>query len=206
MIQGSDEWMQARLGKLTASRLADALAKTKSGWGASRANLMAELVAERLTGANAAAYTNAAMQWGTDNEPHACAAYAFRHDVDLEEVGFIDHPTIAMSGASPDRLVGADGLLEVKCPNTATHLETLRGGSVPAKYVTQMMWQMACTGRAWCDFASFDPRLPEPMRLFVQRVPRDAAAIAELEREALAFLAELDATMADLAARYPVAA
>lgn len=204
--QGSEAWRKIRLGKLTASRLSDALAKTKSGWGASRANLMAELMVERLTGEVTATFTNAAMQWGTDKEPEACAAYAFRHDVDLETVGFVDHPTILMAGASPDRLVGADGLVEVKCPNTANHLETLRVGSISGRYLTQMMWQMACTGRAWCDFVSYDPRLPEAMRLFVQRVPRDEALVAELEREARAFLGELDALVADLNARYARAA
>lgn len=198
MIQGSAEWHQARLGKLTASRLADALAKTKTGWGASRANLLADLLTERLTGIPVDAYVSPAMQWGRDNEGFACDVYAFRTDADLDDAGFVDHPTIAMSGASPDRYVGADGLLEIKCPNTATHLDTLLSGAVPARYLAQMAWQMACTGRAWCDFVSFDPRLPDHMRLFVRRVPRDDAFIADLEKEARIFLAELDAKLAAL--------
>lgn len=196
--QGSEAWRQARLGKLTASRLADSLAKTKTGWGASRANLMADLIAERLTGEPAERFVNAAMQHGTDNEPHACSAYAFATDAELSEVGFVDHPSIAMSGASPDRLVGSDGLIEVKCPLTATHLDTLLGGSVPGRYLTQIGWQLACTGREWCDFVSYDPRLPGKMRLFIRRVRRADCGVEDLEKEARAFLAELDAKMARL--------
>jgi putative phage-type endonuclease len=142
--QGSAEWKALRLGKATASRIADVVAKTKTGWGASRANYMAELIAERLTGNAAESYTNAAMAWGTEKEPEALAAYEFLTNMEIERVPFINHPKIAMSGASPDGLAG-DGLVEVKCPNTATHLETLLGDSVPAKYITQMQWQMACT-------------------------------------------------------------
>ncbi len=202
LIQGSPEWLAARLGRVTASRVADVVAKTKTGYGASRANYMAELVAERLAGAPGERFTNAAMQWGTDKEPEARAAYVFMQDVDVAQVGFIPHPEIEMSGASPDGLVGADGLVEIKCPNTATHIETLIGQSVPGKYVTQMQWQMACTGRVWCDFASFDPRMPAEMRLFVRRVHRDDALIAELEREVVTFLAELDDKVAQLRALY----
>jgi putative phage-type endonuclease len=116
-----------------------------------------------------------AMQWGTETEPQARNAYCFRHDTDVSECGFYDHPKIGMAGASPDGLIGLDGLVEIKCPNSATHIQTLLGGSVPEKYRTQMLWQMACTDRAWCDFVSYDPRLPESMRLFVQRVERDDA-------------------------------
>lgn len=114
----------------------------------------------------------------------------------------MDHPTIAMSGASPDGLIGVDGLIEIKCPNTATHLDTLRTETIPGKYETQMLWQMACTGRQWCDFASYDPRLPENMRLFVKRLPRDDARIAEMEAEVTAFLAEIDAAVAELVRKY----
>jgi len=202
LIQGSPEWKAARLGRVTASRVADAVAKTKTGWGASRANYMAELIAERLTGEAATGFTSPAMQWGTEHEAEALAAYSFRHDAEVLPVGFVPHPTISMSGASPDGLVGADGLVEVKCPNTSTHIDTLLGDGVPAKYLLQMQWQMACTGRAWCDFISFDPRLPESMRLFVQRVPRASVLIAELERDIAAFLAELDQRTEALLARY----
>lgn len=199
MIQGSDEWFEARLGKVTASRVADVVARTKAGWAASRSNYAAELIAERLTGQVAATYTNAVMQWGTEKEPDARAAYSFRCDVDVIEVGFVPHPTIAMSGASPDGLVGDDGLLEIKCPNTATHIDTLLGEPIAGKYEKQMMWQMACTGRRWCDFVSYDPRLPELMRLHIVRLHRDDQIIASLERHVREFLdAEVDAKITAL--------
>ena len=206
IAQGSPEWFAVRCGKVTASRVADVIAKTKTGYGASRANYAAELIAERLTQSTAPGFTNAAMQWGTDQEPHARAAYCFLHDVDVEEIAFVDHPEIAMTGASPDGLVGLDGLVEFKCPNTATHLDTLLSETVPGKYITQMQWQMACTGRAWCDFASFDPRLPPSMQLFVKRVERDASLILDLEAQVADFLAEIDAKVAALTERYARAA
>lgn len=206
MGQQSEEWFAARLGKVTASRVADVIARTKSGPSASRANYMAELVAERLTGARGETFTNAAMQWGTDNEAEARMAYEFRTDATVEQVGFILHPTIDMAGASPDGLVLTDGLVEIKCPNTATHIETLLTGSIPGKYETQMLWQMACTGRSWCDFASFDPRLPEEMRLFVKRFDRDDKRIAEMEEQVREFLFELDTTVRRLSERYSLRA
>jgi putative phage-type endonuclease len=202
MEQRSESWFAARAGKVTASRISDVLARTKSGWGAGRKNYAAQLVAERLTGTVEPSYCNAAMQWGTDTEPHAREAYCQHMLCAVEEVAFVDHPTIAMAGASPDGLIGDDGLVEIKCPGTATHIETLLGGSIPDKYRLQMLFQMACTGRQYCDFVSFDPRLPETMRLFVQRLPRDDAEIAEVEREVAAFLAEIDETVAQLRARY----
>lgn len=202
MIQGSPEWFAARCGKVTASRVADVVAKTKTGWGAGRANYAAELICERLTGCTAPSFINDAMRWGTETEPQARSAYAQFKGVDVAEIAFVDHPEIANSGASPDGLVGQDGLLEVKCPNTATHLDTLLNEAVPAKYLTQMQWQMACTGRAWCDFASFDPRLPPEMQLFVARVPRDVSAILDLETEVSAFLREIDAKVALLTAKF----
>lgn len=202
IIQGSEEWFAIRCGKVTASRVADVIAKTKSGPAASRKNYLAELVAERLTGEAAQGYSNAAMLWGTDMEPQARAAYAFYTDAEVEEIGFVVHPAIADSGASPDGLVGDSGMVEIKCPNTATHIETLRNESVPAKYVTQMMWQMACTGRQWCDFVSFDPRMPEDMQIFIKRVERDDMRISELESEITAFLKELDDTVDELNAKY----
>jgi len=202
VIQGSAEWKALRAGKVTASRIADMMAKTKTGWGASRANYAAQLVAERLTGEVADTYTNAAMQWGTDNEADARVAYEFRTDAPVTEVGFVDHPTIPNSGASPDGLVGDDGLVEIKCPNTATHIDTLLNPAPDGKYVLQMQWQMACTGRQWCDFVSFDPRLPEAMRLVVTRINRSPEAIADLEKNVRDFLAEIDATVAALRNRY----
>jgi putative phage-type endonuclease len=195
LIQGSEEWLLARCGKVTASRVADVIAKTKSGPSASRKNYAAELVAERLTGTPASSFTNAAMQWGTETEPQARAAYTFFHDADVQEVGFVLHPRIFGSGASPDGLVGKDGLVEIKCPNTATHIDTLLDKKVPAKYLTQMQWQMACTGRLWCDFVSFDPRLPEELRLFSARVERDDKMIAELEDAVAQFIEEIEQTI-----------
>lgn len=200
MIQGSDEWKNVRCGLVTASRVADVIAKTKTGWGASRANYLAELIAERLTGIPADSYTNAAMQWGVDHEVEARDAYQFYAEADVEQIAFVTHPTLAQTGASPDGLVGEEGLVEIKCPNTATHIETLLGQSIPSKYVTQMQWQMACTGRQWCDFASFDPRMPEALRLFVRRLGRDDELIASLESSVLGFLVEVDAKLATLRA------
>ena len=192
MDQGSDEWFAIRIGKVTASRVADIIAKTKSGYSASRDNYMAQLVCERLTNQKAESFTNAAMQHGTETEPLARAAYEALKDVLVDEVGFVPHPSIKMAGASPDGLVGDDGLLEIKCPNTATHIDTLLNQSVPTKYFTQMQFQMACTGREWCDFVSFDNRLPEELQLFVKRVPRDDAYIKQMEAEIVQFIAELD--------------
>ena len=191
MEQRTDEWFAARIGKVTASRVADVIAKTKSGYGASRANYLADLVVERLTGQKTQGFSNAAMEWGTEQEPHARAAYSAKTGILVEEVGFIDHPTVAMSGASPDGFA-EEGLIEVKCPNTATHLEYVLAELPPLKYFTQMQWQMACTGRPWCDFVSFDPRLPERLQLLVVRVPRDDNYIKMLEQEVIVFLQELD--------------
>lgn len=206
MEQGSEEWLAARAGRVTASRVADLMAKTRSGPGASRANYLAELVAERLTGQPAARFTNGAMQWGTDQEPNARAAYAFAYGVEIEETGLVMHPTIADFGASPDGLVGSDGLIEIKCPNTATHIDTLLNKTVPQKYVLQMQTQMACTGRQWCDFISYDPRMPAEMQMWVQRVQRDDKLIGQIETEVAAFLAELSDTIAALRGAYREAA
>ena len=200
--QGTAEWFAARAGKVTASRMADVMARTKTGYGAGRANYMAELICERLTGAKTEGFTSAAMQWGTETEPQARAAYEFIADAEVEETGFHIHPSIDGLGASPDGLVGSEGLLEIKCPNTATHLETLLTETIPKKYVLQMQTQMACTGRAWCDFMSFDPRLPAELQAWIKRVDRDDAVIAEIENEARIFLAELDAKIDALTERY----
>src|SRR4249919_2071012 len=200
--QGTQEWLLQRCGKVTASRIADLMAKTAKGWGASRANYAAQLIAERLTGTVAPSFTNAAMIHGTETEPEARRAYEFFVDRDVQQVGFVDHPTILMAGASPDGLVASDGLLELKCPNTSTHIDTLLTGTVPDKYVKQMMFQMACTGRAWCDFASYDNRMPERMRLFVKRVPRDESAVAEIEAAVTEFLTEIEVTVSALRNQY----
>lgn len=192
MEQRSTEWFTARLGKVTASRVADVIAKTKTGYSTSRENYMAQLVCERMTGTQGESYNNAAMQWGTDQEPLARAAYEAAKDVLVDEVGFVVHPTINNAGASPDGLVGDDGLIEIKCPNTATHIDTLLSDKVPNKYNTQMQWQLVCTGRKWCDFVSFDPRMPEGLQLFIQRVDFDAEYVKMLEAEITGFLGELE--------------
>ena len=198
MEQRSDEWREIRVGKVTASRVADVVAKTKSGYSTSRENYMAQLVCERLTGKPAEQYSNSAMQWGTETEPLARAAYEAKMDVLVDEVGFIDHPSIVNSGASPDGLVGADGLIEIKCPNTATHIDTLLSQTVPKKYADQIFWQMACTGRDWCDFVSYDPRLPPDLQLFIKRIPRDDKYIQLLEAEVIEFLTETAHKVAQL--------
>jgi putative phage-type endonuclease len=202
VAQGSEEWRKMRCGKVTASRVSDVVAKTKSGPSASRKNYMAELLVERLTGVPNEGFRSKEMDWGKEHEPMARELYEFRRDVLIEQVDFIDHPLIPMAGASPDGLVGADGLTEFKCPNTATHLETILGGSIPKDYADQIQWQMACTGRKWCDFISYDPRMPEEMRLHIQRVYRDDAKIRELEAEIRGFLIELDAKVAGVRAAF----
>jgi hypothetical protein len=176
--------------------------KTKSGPAASRKNYAAELVAEVLTGTVADGFKSAAMQWGTDHEPEACSHYALAMGEEPVKVGFVIHEVMDKAGASPDRLVGDDGLAEIKCPNTATHIETLLTEKIDPDYLTQMHWQMACTGRQWCDFVSYDPRLPGPMRFFCKRVERDDKVIAELEAEVVRFLAEVDETVAALSAKF----
>lgn len=192
MEQGTPEWFAARLGKVTASRVADVIGKTKSGYGAGRKNYEAELIAQLLTGISPPSFSSSAMQWGTDTEPQARAAYEFITGNDVIEIGFSDHLEIDMSGASPDGLVGPDGMLEIKCPNTATHINTLLTKKVPKKYNTQMQWQMACCAREWCDFVSFDPRLPADLQLFMVRVPRDKDLITELETEVKGFIEEMN--------------
>jgi len=198
--QGTPEWHQERCGKATASRIADIIATTKSGPSASRRNYLAQLVAERLTGTVAESYTNAAMQWGKDTEEQARATYAFLKGADVFKAPFVLHPAILDSGASPDGFVGSDGLIEIKCPNTATHIETLLAGKIDAKYLTQMQWQMACTGTLWCDFVSYDPRMPEHLAIWVKRVPRDDAVIEELEAAVRVFLSEVASTVKALEA------
>lgn len=200
--QRTEEWHQARLGRVTASRMSDVMGRTKSGYGAGRANYMAALIVERLTQNPVETYSNAAMQWGTETEPQARATYMLTTGRDVAEAGFDLHQTIADLGASPDGYVGEDGLIEIKCPNTATHLDTLLSDAIPQKYLLQMQTQMACTGRAWCDFVSFDPRLPDEMQMWIKRIPRDATMIAEIEAETVKFLGEMSAKLAALRARY----
>jgi putative phage-type endonuclease len=192
VIQGTDEWLAMRAGMFTASR-AKVLTKTKAGkYSEKRDSYLMEVVMGRLTGLNPEAYVSAAMEWGIQNEPLAKAAYENLKDVVVEPGGFAIHPKIEFFGASPDGLIGNDGLLECKCPNTVTHLEYLLAGVVPDDYKPQMLAQMACTGRQWCDFVSYDPRLPKKLRLFVKRLERDEKAISEMESEVTKFLSEVD--------------
>ena len=206
--QGTDEWRMARLGKVGASMVADATARTKTGWGASRANLAARLVAERLTGVLSESFVNDAMRWGTEKEPEAREFYSFVIGNEVKQVGLVLHPTLDHAVASPDGLVSDGGLVEIKCPNTATHIETLMSGNADPRYLKQMQWQMACTGRQWVDWVSYDPRMPDEMRLFVRRVDRDQKMISELEEQIGEFLSEVERTCSELIARYraPMAA
>lgn len=193
------EHAAARVGKLTASRISEAVAKTSTGkWGAGRANLMAQLIAERLTGVPAERFVSKEMLWGIETEAQARSAYEFFRDAEVATLGFVEHPSIAMSGASPDGGVGEDGLIEIKCPNTATHIDFLLSDEVDKKYREQMYWQMACTKRRWCDYVSFDPRMPAELQMRVRRFVWDDKIIASLEAEAKNFLAELDAKEAAL--------
>lgn len=198
MIQRTPEWMAARCGRVTASRVADIMRTTKSGPAASRKNYLAELVCERLTGQSAPGFESAAMAWGTECEPLARAEYEVRNIFTVEEVGFIQHPTITMAGASPDGLVGSNGLIEIKCPNTSTHIETLLSGKIDPDYLVQMGWQMECTGRAWCDFVSFDPRLPKTLSYWEKRVYAKDLPLDAMREAVVAFLAELDELEAKL--------
>jgi putative phage-type endonuclease len=192
MEQRTEEWFAARCGKVTASRVADIVAKTKTGYSASRENYLAQLVCERMTGKPVESYSNTAMQWGTDQEPFARAAYEAAKDILVQEVGFVVHPNIENAGASPDGLVGEFGLVEIKCPNTATHIQTLLDQKVPDKYNIQMQWQMCTTGRQWCDFCSFDPRMEEGLQLFIKRVEYHPLYVAELEKEVINFLMDVE--------------
>ncbi|EAA6960288.1 YqaJ viral recombinase family protein [Salmonella enterica subsp. houtenae] len=193
MLQRSPEWFAARCGKVTASRLYDVMTRTKSGYAASRQNYMAELICQRLTGKPEEGFTNAAMMRGTELEPVAREMYALNEfDAVISEVGLIDHPTIAGFAASPDGLVNDDGLIEIKCPNTWTHLQTLKTGVPKRQYLLQMHAQMMCTGRKWCDFVSFDDRLPPELAYFKTRINFDEVLAEEIEQEVVKFLTELE--------------
>lgn len=196
--QRSDEWMNARLGKVTASRVADVMAKTRSGYAASRKNYQMELLCQRLTGKREEGYTNAAMQRGTDLEPMARGRYEIDKDLLVIETGLVDHPEIPNFAASPDGLVESDGLLEIKAPNTAQHVEFLRTGKIDDRYQKQMLAQMLCTGRKWCDFVSYDDRLPTNLQYRCQRFDFDIDRADEMVEEVTKFLDELDQLVMDL--------
>ena len=189
--QGTPEWFALRLGKVTASRIKDVIATTKTGYSTSRDKYMTQLLLERITNTVAESYTNDAMTWGTEQEPFARAKYEGLASTLVEQVAFVNHPTILMSGASPDGLVMDDGLVELKCPMSHTHLESILGG-IDDQYMPQVQWQLAVTGRSYTDLCSYDPRFPEHLQLVVKRIPRDDDYIAKLEKEVVKFLAELD--------------
>ena len=192
IIQGTEEWKMLRLGKVTASRVKDIVATTKTGYSTSRDKYMTQLLLERLTNTVAESYTNDAMNWGVEQEPFARAAYESKMGVLVDQIAFVNHPTIEMAGASPDGLIfEGGGLVELKCPMSHTHLESRLGG-VDDQYKTQVQFQMACTGAKWTDLCSFDPRFPAELQLVIKRFERDDDYIATLEKEVIKFLGELD--------------
>lgn len=201
IVQGSDAWFAARRGKVTASRVADLMARTKSGFSASRANYKAELLLEILTGTTAVGFVSEAMKWGTEKEPEARAAYSATIFDTVTEIGFIDHPDILGAGCSPDGLVGDDGIIEIKCPNTATYLEILLSDLIPQKWQTQIQMQLDCTGRQWCDFVCYDPRMPEGAQLYVKRIERDEMFIATMREMIITFIEELNEDVAKVKAK-----
>ena len=198
MVQGSSEWLMERCGKVTASRVGDIMAKTKSGYSAGRANYMAQLLCERMTGSVEESFKSEAMRWGTEKEPEARSIYEALNLTVVEEYGFGMHPEIPYFGASPDGLIGEDGGLEIKCPNTATHIETLLDGTVKRQYLLQMQTAMAVFNREWWDFVSYDPRMADGLKIWVKRVDRDNSLIAEIESEVIKFNAELEAKIEQL--------
>lgn len=189
--QGTPEWLALRAGKVTASRVADILAKTKTGVSTSRGNYLIQLAIERATGNIESSYTNEAMQWGIDNEAQARMAYEVESGNFVDQVPFVDHSNIDGFGCSPDGLIGNLGLVEIKCPNSATHWSYIKANAPPNKYYIQMQAQMACTNAEWCDFVSFDPRMPERSQLLIVRVDRDQNFIDEMEKEVKQFLSEV---------------
>jgi putative phage-type endonuclease len=190
--QRSQEWFTARLGKATSSRFNDIMSKTKSGYGAGRKNYMAELVIERITGEKQTSFTSTPMQWGIDNEPIAKLAYEAETGETVTDAPFVQHDLLE-AGASPDGYINDDGVLEIKCPNSATHIQTLQSGKIPFQYYAQVQGQMWVTGRKYAKFMSFDPRMPINAQLIIIDVPRDEAYIEKLEKEVMLFLEEVEA-------------
>lgn len=195
--QGTDAWRRDRLGHCTASRFSDVLAAIKSGEAAVRRNYRAELVCERLTNHPTEHFTTAEMRHGTEQEPYARMAYEALTGSVVIEQEFIKHPSIAWCGASPDGYVGVHGGVEIKCPNTAQHIDTLLKG-MAGDHIAQVQGNLWISGRSWWDFISFDDRLPTKMRLYVQRVQRDEEYISHLIKEVKAFLASVDGMIEQL--------
>ena len=201
--QNTDAWLQLKCGWIGASRMAELMAQGKGGKpSASRANLMAEKITERLTGISVPRFKSKEMERGIEKEPIAADAFSFLNDIELQTCSFIPHPTILYAGASPDRLIDADGLLEIKNPNSATHIDTLLHDTIDRAYVLQMQWQMACTGRQYCWFVSFDDRLPLHLQLWQKKIPRDERMIAELTVAVREFIDEMNDKTIALQAKY----
>ena len=196
ILQRSEGWHADRCGKVTASRIKDVDAKPIKGKAHNALTLT--ILTERLTGVQEETKTNSLMQWGIDQEPYAIAAYENETGNFVVGTGLIDHPAIKMSGASPDGLVDKLGQLEVKCPISQTHLNTILTQEVPAEYVPQITWQLACTRREWCDFVSYDPRLPEHLQLVIIRVFTKDLDIAGIEQSVINFNRKLDLIICDL--------
>ena len=199
--QGTEEWAKERAGCATASRFSDVMAKIKVGEATTRIKYRIQLVTERLTGVPVEGYTKAIMLRGIETEPEARMAYEAERGVIVEEVGFVKHPTIPNCGASPDGLVGDEGMAEIKCPESTTHLTWMEAGRLPPEHIAQIQGQMAVCGRQWVDFVSYDPRFPPGLQLFVVRVNRDEAYIKDLETEVRVFLAGVDAMIERLLKR-----
>jgi putative phage-type endonuclease len=198
--QGTEDWFNMRVGACNSSRLNDALAKLKDPKkeSADRRNYKRELAIERLTSKAFEHYVSAPMQFGIENEGRARTEYEFYSGNEVTPIGLAMHPTVKWFMASTDGLVGKDGMIEIKCPNTINHLDILLSGEIPAQYHWQMLGGMACAERQWCDFVSFDPRLPEDLSLFVKRFHRDDALIAGMELEVVQFLTEVEELLAQL--------
>jgi len=210
--QGTPEWHAARAGRVTASAIKNVMASGKgNAEAAARRNYRIQILTEILTKqATPQAFVSKEMQWGTDQEPYARAAYEVQTEQMVDRVGFVFHPDIERSGASPDSLIGwvradlsPEGLVEIKCPLSATHIGYILDDVVPSDYQPQMLWQMACTGAKWVDFVSYDPRLPDNLSLFIKRFHRDEARINEMTAAVHLFLSEVDALMGQLAMARP---
>lgn len=200
IVQLTPEWFEIKLGKVSASHIADVMATVRSGEAATRRNYRAKLIAETLTGEYEETFQSAAMERGIIMEPKAAMAYEFEKGVSTAQIGWADHPSIDNAGASPDRIVNHDGLAEIKCPNTATHLDYILNGMTDAKYIKQMQFQMACTVRQWCDFVSYDPRLPVHLQLYIQRFEADPEMIEEIETAVKEFISDMDEVLNKLGA------
>tara|TARA_R110002153_G_C13081115_1_gene474384 strand:- start:15 stop:638 length:624 start_codon:yes stop_codon:yes gene_type:complete len=196
MEQRSKEWFQARLSKVTASNIDNVIVKVKNGESTYKRKYRMQLITEALTNKNVPVFVNDAMRWGTDHEDEARDLYIDKKGLlkgeDVTELGFVDHPTVNMSGASPDGLVGLNGLIEIKCPTPTTHTELLMTRNIPKKWIYQMQWQMACMPeREWCDFVCYHPHFDGEQKMLIIRVERDGDLITRLERDVQDFVTEV---------------